>query len=79
MSSEAAPRAPLSNGYANYVLGVLTLMYMFNYLDRWVLSILLVDIQKEFGDFAFLAQQLEHFLHARAQRQCVENFLQLLA
>ena len=42
-------RAPLSNHYANYVLGVLTLMYMFNYLDRWVLSILLVDIQKEFG------------------------------
>ena len=35
--------------YANYVLGVLTLMYLFNYLDRWVLSILVVDVQEEFG------------------------------
>ena len=38
-----------SRAYANYVLGVLTVMYLFNYLDRWVLSILVEPIKAEFG------------------------------
>lgn len=46
-TSSGAP-AP-SSRYANYVLGVLTLMYVFNYLDRWVLTILVEDIKAEFG------------------------------
>ncbi|MEZ4215898.1 MAG: MFS transporter [Myxococcota bacterium] len=47
----AAPAGepPPSSRYAHYVLGVLTLMYVFNYLDRWVLSILVEDIKAEFG------------------------------
>ena len=35
--------------YANYVLVILTMMYTFNYLDRWVLSILVEDIKADFG------------------------------
>ena len=38
-----------NRGYANYVLGALTVMYLFNFLDRWVLSILVEDIKQEFG------------------------------
>jgi MFS family permease len=45
----AHAETPPSRTYANYVLGVLTLMYLFNYLDRWVLSILVVDVKEEFG------------------------------
>lgn len=33
--------------YSNYVLALLTLMYTFNYLDRYVLTILVVPIQAE--------------------------------
>lgn len=49
MTSKVPSDAAANNRYANYVLGVLTLMYLFNYLDRWVLSILVVDVQEEFG------------------------------
>ena len=38
-----------SRGYSHYVLVVLTLMYTFNYLDRYVLTILVVPIQAELG------------------------------
>jgi predicted MFS family arabinose efflux permease len=38
-----------STGYANYVLFVLTVVYVFNNADRNVLSILLPDIQAELG------------------------------
>ena len=36
-----------TRGYSHYVLAVLTVMYTFNYLDRYVLTILVVPIQKE--------------------------------
>lgn len=36
-----------SPGYARYVLGVLTVMYTFNYLDRYLLTILVGDVQAE--------------------------------
>lgn len=51
MNADTAPTNPTppSRSYANYVLGVLTLMYLFNYLDRWVLSILVEPIKAEFG------------------------------
>ena len=42
-----APAAPFTPRYANYVLGVMVLMYTFNYLDRFVLTILITDIQRE--------------------------------
>ncbi|MFP6655949.1 MAG: MFS transporter [Myxococcota bacterium] len=38
-----------NRGYRHYVLVLLTLMYTFNYLDRYVLTILVVPIQAELG------------------------------
>ena len=40
--------AGFSPAYRNYVLFVLTLTYVVNYLDRQILGILLPYIQKEF-------------------------------
>ncbi len=45
---ENQPPAGFSPGYRNYVLFVLTLIYVVNYLDRQILGILLPYIQKEF-------------------------------
>lgn len=47
-AQEADAEAP-SQRYTHYVLAVLTVMYTFNYLDRYVLTILVVPIQKELG------------------------------
>ncbi len=38
-----------SSAYANYVLGVLFLVYVFNFIDRQILSILLEDIKQDLG------------------------------
>jgi len=43
-----APTAPVSTGYRSYALVILTLVYVVNYLDRQILSILLPQIQVEF-------------------------------
>ncbi len=40
---------PVSRGYANYVLFVLTLVYVFNFIDRQILSILAEDIKRDLG------------------------------
>lgn len=42
------PEAP-SRGYSNYVLGVLVLVYVFNFIDRQILSILAEDIRADLG------------------------------
>ncbi len=42
-------RPEVSKGYAYYVLTVLFLVYVSNFADRQALSILLTDIQKDFG------------------------------
>lgn len=39
----------VSNAYSNYVLFVLFLVYIFNFIDRQVLSILLIDIKADLG------------------------------
>ena len=44
-----APPSPPSLGYARYVLGVLFLVYVFNFIDRQVLSILLEPIKADLG------------------------------
>jgi MFS family permease len=36
-----------SSGYANYVLGVLLLVYILNFIDRQILSILAADIKRD--------------------------------
>jgi len=38
-----------SPGYANYVLGVLFVVYVFNFIDRQVLSVFIGPIKEEFG------------------------------
>ncbi len=39
----------LSPGYANYVLGVLFVVYVFNFIDRQVMSVFIGPIKQEFG------------------------------
>ena len=46
-SQAAHPRA-FSAGYRNYVVGLLVLVYVLNFIDRQILSILQEDIKKEF-------------------------------
>ncbi|MCY3930256.1 MAG: MFS transporter [Acidobacteria bacterium] len=43
-----APPAP-SRRYSNYVLGVLVLVYVFNFIDRQIISILAEDIRADLG------------------------------
>ena len=38
-----------SPGYSNYVLGVLFIVYVFNFIDRQVLSVFIGPIKEEFG------------------------------
>lgn len=45
----SAPTEPASQGYRKYVLGVLLLVYTFNFIDRQILGILKDAIQAELG------------------------------
>ncbi len=47
--TSTADARPVSSGYANYVLGVLFVVYVFNFVDRQVLSILIQPIQDDLG------------------------------
>ena len=49
LSETKAAAQPASRAYANYVLGVLFLVYVFNFVDRQILAILLEDIKAELG------------------------------
>ena len=56
---EAAVTAtPQASGYSWYVLGVLVVVYILNFIDRQILSILAVDIKRDLGltdqDMGFL-------------------------
>ena len=42
-------RKPVSGAYANYVLGVLFVVYVFNFIDRQILATLIGPIQQELG------------------------------
>ena len=44
-----APYKAFSTRYRNYVLGLLTLGYVFNFVDRQVMTILLEPIKAEFN------------------------------
>ena len=56
MSSEYKPK--LDSGYSYYVLSLLLIVYIFNFLDRQIIAILAPDIQKDLGislgDLGFL-------------------------
>ena len=43
------PNARLGGAYANYVLGVLVLVYVVNFLDRQIITILAEDIKADLG------------------------------
>jgi MFS family permease len=45
----AGTEQQFSPGYANYVLGVLFLVYVFNFIDRQVMSVFIAPIKAEFG------------------------------
>jgi len=45
----AGAEAPVSPGYARYVLGLLFVVYVFNFVDRQILAILLEPIKRDLG------------------------------
>lgn len=47
MSNQANPKPLFSAGYTNYVLGVLVVVYVFNFIDRQILAILAQSIKEE--------------------------------
>jgi MFS family permease len=57
-TEEAAAPLPEASGYSWYVLGVLVVVYILNFIDRQILSILAVDIKADLGltdsDMGFL-------------------------
>ena len=57
-AQDAAGGEPQASGYSWYVLGVLVLVYILNFIDRQILSILAVDIKADLGltdsDLGFL-------------------------
>jgi MFS family permease len=57
-AAKAATPSPEASGYSWYVLGVLVVVYILNFIDRQILSILAVDIKADLGlddsDLGFL-------------------------
>jgi MFS family permease len=47
--AEAATQPAMSNGYRNYVLFILTLIYAFNFIDRQIIGILSPFIKEDLG------------------------------
>jgi sugar phosphate permease len=47
--SNPSESAPKSHWYSHYVLFVLVIVYIFNFIDRNILSILSQDIQADLG------------------------------
>ncbi len=56
--TEPTPAEPRVGGYSWYVLGVLVVVYILNFVDRQIVSILAVDIKRDLqltdGDMGFL-------------------------
>ena len=57
-AADATAAAPRATGYSWYVLGVLVVVYILNFIDRQIISILAVDIKRDLGltdaDMGFL-------------------------
>ena len=55
---ETAPASEIGGRYANYALSVLVLVYVFNFLDRQIITVLAEDIKRDLGlsdaDIGFL-------------------------
>jgi MFS family permease len=58
MTTTTEAAVPPSRGYANYVLVVLTIVYVLNFIDRQILSILAADVKRDLhltdADIGFL-------------------------
>ena len=58
MQDRGRAEVEIGGSYARYVLGILTLVYVFNFVDRQILSILAPEIQREIrisdADMSFL-------------------------
>lgn len=58
MADASAPTEPKATGYSWYVLSVLVVVYILNFIDRQIISILAVDIKADLGlsdgDMGFL-------------------------
>jgi MFS family permease len=48
-SEHTVDRPIISTGYSHYVLGLLTTVYIFNFIDRQILAMLIEPIKQEFG------------------------------
>lgn len=48
-ATETQPAEAVSPAYAHYVLALLSLVYVFNFIDRQILSMLIEPIKQEFG------------------------------
>ena len=63
----AAPAHTFSPGYVRYAIGLLTVVYIFNFLDRQVLNILAEDIKLDLkitdGQFGLLAGAAFAFIY----------------
>src|SRR4030095_11257779 len=58
---EGSVRTEISSGYAGYVLGLLFVVYVFNFIDRQILTILLAPITRDLG-LSDTARGLRSFL-----------------
>src|SRR3546814_8811186 len=63
-SGAPAAAEPKATGYSWYVLSVLVVVYILNFIDRQIISILAVDIKADLGlsdgDMGFLGRSEEH-------------------
>ncbi len=59
MSDDAISKSKVSDRYRYYVLGLLTLTYLFSYMDRKILSILIGDISKDFAERGIIIDDFE--------------------
>ena len=59
MSDDAISKSKASDRYRYYVLGLLTLTYLFSYMDRKILSILIGDISKDFAERGIIIDDFE--------------------
>jgi MFS family permease len=64
VASQDAPKLYPSLGYAWYVVGVLTLMYVFSFIDRQIFSLIVGPLRRDLGISDFQVSLLQGFTFA---------------
>jgi MFS family permease len=64
VASPDAPKSYPSLGYAWYVVGVLTLMYVFSFIDRQIFSLIVGPLRRDLGISDFQVSLLQGFTFA---------------